>query len=142
MHNTPHSSLHIAVTCVQLSLSVIQISKYCNKFDTEESRCLRYRGQLRWWAVFERRHLLRRCPKRHIHLHLFPEKHRHQLRKWSALLSLICMSHQLIGVIAIQLACGHVADDNDTIRYDTRCYCNVRSKADISRLNLPHGNNS
>ena len=27
----------------------------------------------------------------------------------------------------------------DTIRYDTRCYFNVRSKADISRLNLPHG---
>ena len=24
------------------------------------------------------------------------------------------------------------------IRYDTRCYFNVRSKADISRLNLPH----
>ena len=29
--------------------------------------------------------------------------------------------------------------DNDTIRYDTRCYFNVRSKADISQLNLPHG---
>ena len=26
-----------------------------------------------------------------------------------------------------------------TIRYDTRCYYNVRSKADISQLNLPHG---
>ena len=25
----------------------------------------------------------------------------------------------------------------DTIRYDTRCYFNVRSKADISQLNLP-----
>ena len=25
-----------------------------------------------------------------------------------------------------------------TIRYDTRCYFNVRSKADISQLNLPH----
>jgi len=24
-------------------------------------------------------------------------------------------------------------------RYDTRCYFNVRSKADMSRLNLPHG---
>ena len=30
----------------------------------------------------------------------------------------------------------------DTIRYDTRCYFNVRSKADTSQLNLPHGNNS
>jgi len=27
----------------------------------------------------------------------------------------------------------------DTIRYVTRCYFNVRSKADISQLNLPHG---
>ena len=27
----------------------------------------------------------------------------------------------------------------DTIQYDTRCYFNVRSKADISQLNLPHG---
>jgi len=26
-----------------------------------------------------------------------------------------------------------------TIRYDTRCYFNVRSKADTSQLNLPHG---
>ena len=30
----------------------------------------------------------------------------------------------------------------DTIRYDTRCYFNVRSKADTSQLNLPHGTNS
>ena len=27
----------------------------------------------------------------------------------------------------------------DTIRYDTRCYFNVRSKANMSQLNLPHG---
>ena len=27
-----------------------------------------------------------------------------------------------------------------TIQYDTRCYFNVRSKADMSRINLPHGN--
>ena len=27
----------------------------------------------------------------------------------------------------------------DTIRYDTRCCFNVRSKADMSQLNLPHG---
>jgi len=26
--------------------------------------------------------------------------------------------------------------------YDTRCYFNVRSKADISQLNLPHGTNN
>ena len=28
-----------------------------------------------------------------------------------------------------------------TARYDTRCYFNVRSKADMSQLNLPHGTN-
>ena len=31
---------------------------------------------------------------------------------------------------------------SDTIRYDTRCYFDARSKADISRLNLPHGNDN
>jgi len=29
-----------------------------------------------------------------------------------------------------------------SIRYDTRCYFNVRSKADTSQLNLPHGNDN
>ena len=34
----------------------------------------------------------------------------------------------------------HPADIPATaVRYDTRCYLNVRSKADISQLNLPHG---
>ena len=32
-----------------------------------------------------------------------------------------------------------VNDHSMMIRYDTRCYFNVRSKADISQLNLPHG---
>jgi len=31
------------------------------------------------------------------------------------------------------------APNNDTIRYDTRCYFNVRSKANMSQFNLPHG---
>jgi len=31
---------------------------------------------------------------------------------------------------------------NVTIRYDTRCYFNVRSKADMSRLNLLHGDDN
>jgi len=31
-------------------------------------------------------------------------------------------------------------EQNVTIRYDTRCYINVRSKANMSQLNLPHGN--
>jgi len=30
----------------------------------------------------------------------------------------------------------------ETIRYDTRCYFSVRSKANISQLNLPQGNNN
>jgi len=34
------------------------------------------------------------------------------------------------------------ARDNNTIRYDTRCYSNVRSKANMSQLNLPHGNDN
>ena len=34
---------------------------------------------------------------------------------------------------------GGMEQGDDTIRYDTRCYFNVRSKADISQLNLPHG---
>jgi len=38
---------------------------------------------------------------------------------------------------AVLVASGRIA--SDTIRYDTRCYFNVRSKADISQLNLPHG---
>jgi len=29
-----------------------------------------------------------------------------------------------------------------TIRCDTRCYFNVRWKADVSQLNLPHGNDN
>jgi len=32
--------------------------------------------------------------------------------------------------------------DKMLIRYDTRCHFNVRSKADVSQLNLPHGTNN
>ena len=31
---------------------------------------------------------------------------------------------------------------HDTIRYDTRCYVNVQSKADMSQLNLPYATNN
>ena len=34
----------------------------------------------------------------------------------------------------------HGLVDYTTIRYDAICYFNVRSKADMSQLNLPHGN--
>ena len=33
-------------------------------------------------------------------------------------------------------------DLSATIRYDTRCYFNVRTKANMSQLNLPHGNDN
>jgi len=37
--------------------------------------------------------------------------------------------------------CLNILRRYDT-RYDTRCYFNVRSKADISQLNLSHGKQS
>jgi len=30
----------------------------------------------------------------------------------------------------------------NTIRYDTKCYFDMRAKAEISQLNLPHGTNN
>jgi len=36
----------------------------------------------------------------------------------------------------------HVSRNIPEERYDTRCYRNVRSKADMSQLNLPLGNNN
>ena len=33
--------------------------------------------------------------------------------------------------------CQRLTIDYDTIRYNTRCYINVRSKANMSQLNLP-----
>jgi len=32
--------------------------------------------------------------------------------------------------------------DRVSRKYDTRCYFNVRSKADMNRLNLPHGDDN
>ena len=40
----------------------------------------------------------------------------------------VCVCRSIMNV------CFHIS-----VRYDTRCYFNVRSKADISQLNLPHG---
>jgi len=40
---------------------------------------------------------------------------------------------------AIQCAESYAILLYDTIRYDTRCHINVRSKANMSQLNLPHG---
>ena len=43
----------------------------------------------------------------------------------------------ILGVLLLNEARGGA--DAKKERYDTRCYFNVRSKADISQLNLPHG---
>ena len=40
----------------------------------------------------------------------------------------------------VQTICTSLQTDNNTIQNDTRCYFNVRSKADMTQLNLPHGN--
>ena len=47
----------------------------------------------------------------------------------------------LRGLLPISLLCEQRRNgcDQFTIRYDTRCYFNVRSKANTSQLNLPHG---
>ena len=47
-------------------------------------------------------------------------------------IQLICLFSTAVLTESLQL---------NTLRYDTRCYFNVRSKADISQLNLPHGTN-
>jgi len=36
----------------------------------------------------------------------------------------------------------YVSDTNRLDVYETRCYFNVRSKADMSQLNLLHGNDN
>jgi len=48
---------------------------------------------------------------------------------------IIIMDHSLVDTAAT----ARLLPQKLTIRYDTRCYFNVRSKADISQLNLPHG---
>ena len=52
------------------------------------------------------------------------------------------MTKYLVSKTASIRECGHITvhySFYDTIRYDTRCYFNVRSKANASQLNLPHG---
>jgi len=65
-------------------------------------------------------------------------------RKWKEMrkLGLPFMSPLVAFIMsAILLSCLHslLLSVYDTIRYDTRCYFNVHSKAVISQLNLPHG---
>ena len=52
------------------------------------------------------------------------------------------ISRRFIIIIIIIINTGNQSKQRRrtiTIRYDTRCYFNVRSKADTSQLNLPHG---
>ena len=69
------------------------------------------------------------------------------LRYW--LWSMVCiaihvhvplMARMAVPLVCIQLLFRCWTKLLKSIRYDTRCYFNVRSKADISQLNLPHGN--
>jgi len=51
---------------------------------------------------------------------------------------MLCLSQALL-ILFTAAAFLLLLDYTFTIRYDTRCYFNVRSKADTSQLNLPHG---
>jgi len=46
---------------------------------------------------------------------------------------------QFVHRIRLFRSCQTQLTRYDTIRYDTRCYFNVRSKANMSQFNLPHG---
>ena len=62
---------------------------------------------------------------------------------FSLLYDILCVSCFLLCMVVLYvtvlLLVGVTMDDDDTIRYDTRCYFNVRSRANMSQLNLPHG---
>ena len=64
-----------------------------------------------------------------------PETQRTSVQKQTHLLGPLTFQ---FGLETINCLCYHKLEQI-TIRYDTRCYFNVRSKADISQLNLPHG---
>jgi len=48
-------------------------------------------------------------------------------------------AYMVVGLYSLRSIC---IPNLNTIRYDTRCYINVRSKASMSQLNLPHGTNN
>ena len=55
------------------------------------------------------------------------------------------INDKLQGSVTTRLKCGGVVSNQikkGLLRYDTRCYFNVRSKADINLLNLPHGDDN
>jgi len=71
----------------------------------------------------------------HARTHTHTRAHAHHTT--SLAVGCICALHaEMCGIYSNQ------CEKDDTIRYDTRCYFNVRSKADMSQLNLPHGTKS
>jgi len=68
-------------------------------------------------------------------------------RRGGSMRSIECLLLEIVasGFNILSSNCGKASSNMlryDTIRYDTRCYFNVRSKADMSQLNLPHGNDN
>ena len=59
------------------------------------------------------------------------DRHRDTTQQPRGTLTTSAYSGEVFGVHNFKISC--------TIRYDTRCYINVRSKANMSQLNLPHG---
>ena len=53
----------------------------------------------------------------------------------------VTFDEKFFGLLLIR-AVADIGYDFIKLPYDARCYFNVRSKADISRLNLPHGNDN
>jgi len=54
----------------------------------------------------------------------------------------VCAMHCIDPLSVFFLFVNRPVVEGLCLRYDTRCYFNVRSKADISRLNLPHKNDN
>jgi len=62
---------------------------------------------------------------------------------WSEQKALLPQTDRAMRYVSQDLAnCCTTVETSCTIRHDTRRYFNVRSKADMSQLNLPHGNNN
>jgi len=83
---------------------------------------------------------------RHYHTFTLTDPPRHsssQSAVFKPLVSCPCLSTQRrILAYSLKSIAQIVAKIWYVCLYDTRCYFNVRSKADISRLNLPHENDN
>jgi len=69
-------------------------------------------------------------------------KYLHKLHCVSKNFTPSCLRNISVDPKSISIIFGSIAQKKNTIRYDTRCYYNVRSKADMSRFNLPHGDDN